>query len=145
MRSHRYRIGLLFGLVAIAGLYLIFPLTTLFLLGKAKGLVGERNSGYLGAVSAPGEEVQALIADVNQKRHQAYEEIARRNGTSVNAVETLAWEKAVQNTNPGYFVEGPGARGKNKVLTRSDHFSTAAPYWNTRGLPRTPSRPCRRT
>jgi len=75
---------------------------------KAKGLVGEKASGYLGAVSAPSGEVQALIADVNQKRRQAYEDIARRNGTNIGAVETLAGEKAIQNTKPGNFVEGPG-------------------------------------
>jgi hypothetical protein len=75
---------------------------------KAKGFVGEKASGYLGAVSTPSEEVQALIADVNRKRRQAYEDIARRNGTDIRAVETLAGEKAIQNTKPGNFVEGPG-------------------------------------
>jgi hypothetical protein len=75
---------------------------------KAKGLVGEKASGYLGAVSAPSEEVQALIADVNQKRRRAYQDIARRNGTDIKAVETLAGEKAIQNTKPGNYVESPG-------------------------------------
>lgn len=75
---------------------------------KAKGLVGEKGSGYLGAVNSPSGEVQALITDVNQKRRQAYEEIARRNGTSLSAVEILAGEKAVENTKAGHYVEGPG-------------------------------------
>ena len=75
---------------------------------KAKGLVGERASGYLGAVSPSNPEAQALIEDVNRKRRQAYEEIAKRNRTDIRAVETLAGEKAIQNTTPGNFVEGPG-------------------------------------
>ena len=75
---------------------------------KTKGLVGEKSNGYLGLVTPGSGEAQALTNEVNQKRQQAYEEIARRNGTSVNAVETLAGEKAVQNTKPGNFVEGPG-------------------------------------
>lgn len=75
---------------------------------KAKGLVGEKASGYLGAVNSPSGEVQALLTDVNQKRRQAYEEIARRNGTSLSAVEILAGEKAVENTKAGHYVEGPG-------------------------------------
>jgi uncharacterized protein YdbL (DUF1318 family) len=75
---------------------------------KAKGQVGEKASGYLGAVSGGNAEVQALVSDVNQKRRQAYEEIAKRNGTSLNSVETLAGEKAIQNTKPGNMVEGPG-------------------------------------
>ena len=75
---------------------------------KANGLVGEKSNGYLGAVHPATAEIQALIDDVNQKRRQAYEDIAKRNGTNVRAVETLAGEKAVQNTKPGNFVEGPG-------------------------------------
>ena len=47
------------------------------------------------------------MKEVNENRHQVYEEIARRNGTSVSAVETLAGEKAVPNTKPGNFVVEP--------------------------------------
>lgn len=75
---------------------------------KANGLVGEKANGYLGAVNPANAEAQALIEDVNQKRRQAYEDIAKRNGTNVQAVQTLAGEKAIQNTKPGNFVEGPG-------------------------------------
>ena len=75
---------------------------------KAKGLVGEKATGYLGVVPPVDAEAQALIEDVNQKRRQAYEDIAKRNRTDVRAVETLAGEKAIQNTKPGNFVEAPG-------------------------------------
>lgn len=75
---------------------------------KSQGLVGEKLNGYLGLVVPGHADAQAVVKDVNQKRRQAYEEIARRNGTNITAVETLAGEKAVQNTRPGNFVEGPG-------------------------------------
>lgn len=75
---------------------------------KTKGLVGERTNGYLGVVNASNAEAQALITDINQKRRQAYEDIAKRNRTLLTTVETLAGEKAIQNTKPGNFVEGPG-------------------------------------
>jgi uncharacterized protein len=75
---------------------------------KAKGLVGEKPNGYLGIVNPPGPDVQALTNDVNQKRRQAYEDIARRNRTQLEAVEALAGEKAIQNTKPGHYVEGSG-------------------------------------
>lgn len=75
---------------------------------KASGLIGEKPTGYLGAVRPATTETQALIDDVNQKRRQAYEDIAKRNGTNVRTVETLAGEKAVQNTTSGNFIEGPG-------------------------------------
>jgi uncharacterized protein YdbL (DUF1318 family) len=79
---------------------------------KANGLVGEQSNGYLGAVNPANAEAQALIDDVNRKRRQAYEDIAKRNGTSVQSVETLAGEKAIQNTKPGHFIEGPGGWSK---------------------------------
>lgn len=75
---------------------------------KTKGLVGERPTGYLGVVNSSDAEAQALIADINQKRRQAYEDIAKRNRTPVKTVETLAGEKAIQSTKPGHFIEGPG-------------------------------------
>lgn len=75
---------------------------------KAKGLVGEKPNGYLGVVNPAGGEVQTLTNEINQKRREAYEEIAKRNRTPLEAVEVLAGEKAIQNTKPGNFVEGPG-------------------------------------
>ncbi|OQW30069.1 MAG: hypothetical protein A4E19_10970 [Nitrospira sp. SG-bin1] len=75
---------------------------------KAQGWVGEKASGYLGVVNPSNAEARSLMDDVNKKRRQAYEEIAKRNGTSVQAVETLAGEKAIQNTKPGNFIEGGG-------------------------------------
>ena len=75
---------------------------------KTKGLVGERPNGYLGVVNPAAPEAQALANEVNEKRRQAYEDIVKRNRTQLDAVEALAGEKAIQNTKPGYFVEGPG-------------------------------------
>ncbi len=106
---------------------------------KANGLVGEKANGYLGAVNPANAEAQALIEDVNQKRRQAYEDIAKRNSTNIRAVETLAGEKAIQNTKPGNFVEGPGGWMQEITAIRSDRSSTEARYSNTLGLPKTPS------
>ena len=75
---------------------------------KTKGLVGEKASGYLGVVNPGSPEAQALAADVNEKRRQAYQDIAARNKTPLQSVEALAGEKAIQNTKPGHYVEGPG-------------------------------------
>jgi len=75
---------------------------------KTKGLVGEKANGYLGVVNPSSQEVQSLTNEVNKKRRQAYEDIAARNRTQLDAVEALAGEKAIQNTKPGHFVEGPG-------------------------------------
>ncbi len=76
---------------------------------KAKGLVGEKPDGYLGVVSGGGE-VQALANDINQKRRQAYEDIARRNGTKLKDVEVLAGDKAIQQTKPGLMIQSPSGQ-----------------------------------
>lgn len=95
--------------VFIFGLAMFSPAAALSLEeAKAKGLVGEKPNGYLGAVNPSGPDVQALTTEVNQKRRQAYEDIARRHGTQIESVETLAGQKAIQNTKTGHFVEGPG-------------------------------------
>lgn len=106
MRSTRFTLAL--GMVGL--LFWIAPAVFAISLeeAKAKGLVGEKPNGYLGAVNASAPEVQALTNEVNQKRRQAYEEIAKRNRTPLDAVEALAGEKAIQNTKPGHLVEGPG-------------------------------------
>jgi uncharacterized protein len=75
---------------------------------KTKGLVGEKSNGYLGVVAAGNAEAQDLTSDINQKRRKAYQEIARRDGTNLSTVETLAGEKAIEKTKPGNMVEGPG-------------------------------------
>jgi uncharacterized protein YdbL (DUF1318 family) len=74
---------------------------------KTRGLVGEKANGYLGVVNPGSQEAQSLTNEVNQKRRQAYQDIATRNRTQLETVETLAGEKAIQNTKPGQFVEGP--------------------------------------
>jgi uncharacterized protein YdbL (DUF1318 family) len=75
---------------------------------KTKGLVGEKPNGYLGVVDSGSPEAQTLTNEVNEKRRQAYKDIATRNRTQLETVEALAGEKAIQNTKPGHFVEGPG-------------------------------------
>lgn len=75
---------------------------------KTRGLVGEQANGYLGVVNPGSQEAQSLTNEVNQKRRQAYQDIAARNKTQLETVETLAGEKAIQNTKPGHFVEGSG-------------------------------------
>lgn len=74
-------------------------------LGEAKqqGLVGEQLTGYLGTVSAT-DETTALVKDINAKRKQKYQEIAQRNGTSLESVEKLAGKRALQKTPAGQFI-----------------------------------------
>jgi len=99
------------GMMLVAALCWLWPVSTVLGISleeaKAKGVVGEKSNGYLGVVTPSGQDVQVLVNDVNKKRRQAYEDIAKRNKTPLDAVEALAGEKAIQNTQPGNYVEGP--------------------------------------
>jgi len=74
---------------------------------KAQGLVGEQADGYLGIPNPPGsDEVQKLVADTNLKRRAHYQDIAKTNGTSLEAVQELAGQKLIQTAKPGEYVRG---------------------------------------
>lgn len=75
---------------------------------KARGLVGETATGYLAPIKPPSPEVAKLIQAINVKRKQRYQEIAKRNGTSLQAVELIAGQKAIEKTPPGQFVKIKG-------------------------------------
>lgn len=71
---------------------------------KADGLVGEQLDGYLGLV-VNNKAAQSLIADVNAKRKQLYQQLASKNGVSVDVVAKLAAEKAAEKTQSGHYLQ----------------------------------------
>lgn len=75
---------------------------------KAQGLVGETLTGYLEAVKAT-PEVQNLVNSINAKRKAEYQTIAKRNNTSLQAVEQLAGKKAIEKTPPGQYIKVGGS------------------------------------
>ena len=87
---------------------LIVPMSFALTLQEAKngGLVGEQRSGYIGLVveSAPAEVV-ALARDVNNQRRELYQQIARQNNLTIEQVAALAFEKAVEATPTGQFLQ----------------------------------------
>lgn len=78
---------------------------------KAAGYVGERPNGYLGVVTpnAPAS-ARNLVNDINAKRRTHYAGIAKKNGTSVAAVEAIVGAKLVNGSPPGtYVMDASGA------------------------------------
>lgn len=97
-------------LKALFALIIVFSLVTPTLaaavsLDQAKqtGQVGEQPDGFLGAVQNT-PEIQVLVKDINQKRLAAYQDIAAKNGTTLQAVELLAGKKAIDATPLGQFI-----------------------------------------
>ena len=76
---------------------------------KSQGLVGETPSGYLGDVKSPSAETKALIESINLKRKQKYQEIAARNKTSLQTIEQLAGDKAIEKSRPGSYIKQGGS------------------------------------
>jgi uncharacterized protein YdbL (DUF1318 family) len=75
---------------------------------KAQGLVGETLTGYLAPVKST-PEAQQLVKTINKKRKAHYADIAKRNGTSLQAVEQLAGKKAIDKTPVGQFIKAGGS------------------------------------
>lgn len=100
MKLNKILLGVFCSTLLIAGTAFALSLDE----AKSKGLVGETQTGYLGAVSTT-SEVQALINDINQKRKEKYAEIAKKNGTPLSAVEALAAKKAMQETAAGNYIQ----------------------------------------
>lgn len=79
---------------------------------KAAGQVGERFDGYLGLVN-PGapDAVKQLVSDINAKRRERYAEIAKKRGTSVEAVAKIAGAEVLEEkvAKGHYYLADPKA------------------------------------
>jgi len=82
---------------------------------KTAGVVGEQADGYVGLVAgnAPAD-VSKLVADVNQKRKAAYQEIAGKRGADLSAVAARAGAKLVAKAAPGEWVRGTDGKWVQK-------------------------------
>jgi len=74
---------------------------------KQQGLVGEQRNGLLGAVNTQRADVADLVQVINARRVAAYKNIAQKNGTDLQVVQSLAGKKAIEKTPSGQYVR-PG-------------------------------------
>ncbi|MBT5032160.1 MAG: YdbL family protein [Proteobacteria bacterium] len=74
---------------------------------KAQGLVGETNNGYLATVVS-NAEADEVVNSINAQRRAHYQAIADRNGTSIEAVESVAGQKAIELTPAGQYINTGG-------------------------------------
>ena len=93
--------------IALLGLILAGPAWAISLQeAKDQELVGEQRDGYVGLVAGTAAaEVRDLLSEVNEERQRRYQQIARDNGIDVQQVAALAWERAVQATRTGHYVQ----------------------------------------
>lgn len=73
---------------------------------KGQGLIGEQRDGYVGfVVSNVPAEVTELVRQVNAERRQRYQQIAQQNGISLDQVQALAYQQAVDATQSGHYLQ----------------------------------------
>ncbi len=71
---------------------------------RSQGLVGEQADGYLGIVQDT-PDARALVARINAERASAYADIARKNGTSPDAVAELTAQRVIARLPKGSWVK----------------------------------------
>jgi len=80
---------------------------------KQQNLVGEKTSGYIGAV-VNSAEVNALVSSINAQRKQAYMSISQENQQSLKVVETLAAKKLYNKLSSGDYYQSADGSWKQK-------------------------------
>jgi hypothetical protein len=72
---------------------------------KEAGWVGERPDGYLGLVKPDTpDDIKKLVQDINAKRRERYLEIAKKNGTKLEAVQVIVGAKLIKRAQPSDYI-----------------------------------------
>ena len=72
---------------------------------KEAGWIGERPNGYLGLVKPDTpNDIKKLVQDINAKRRARYLEIAKKNGTKLEAVQTIVGAKLIKRARPSEYI-----------------------------------------
>jgi len=54
------------------------------------GKVGETRRGYIAPVTAPSAAITRIVNDINKRRRDQYQSIARKNNMSLSQIEVVA-------------------------------------------------------
>ncbi len=73
---------------------------------KAKGIIGEDNSGYLGFVTGAKAQEEVIAAE-NKDRKTVYSHFAKQQKTTINIVEKIQAKRKAERTKPGEFFQNP--------------------------------------
>lgn len=76
---------------------------------RSKGLVGEVDNGYIAIPPGAGNEGAGLVSVVNKQRQAVYEQIAEKNGISVEATGQRTFQKRYPDFPAGTWVKMNGS------------------------------------
>ncbi|KEA64034.1 putative uncharacterized protein ydbL, may be related to amine metabolism [Marinobacterium lacunae] len=78
---------------------------------KARGLVGEQSTGYLGIVTGSANgEVKALVKSINDQRKSLYIQKAKEAGVEVKIMELRTGERLLKRAGNGEYVRTPDGK-----------------------------------
>src|SRR5210317_2094125 len=82
---------------------------------KADGLIGEQANGYIGLVrqDVPAD-IRKLVDEVNAKRKAGYQKIATKQGVSLESVELVGGNTAIEKTIPGNYIRDASGAWRKK-------------------------------
>ena len=104
-------LALLISMMAVSIASAASPLTQ----PKADGLIGEQANGYIGLVkqNVPAD-IKKLVNDVNAKRRAGYQNIAKKQGTSLAEVERVGGNTAIEKTLRGNYIRDASGAWRKK-------------------------------
>lgn len=104
-------LALLISMMAVSVAVAASPLTQ----PKADGLIGEQANGYIGLVkqNVPAD-IKKLVNDVNAKRRVGYQNIAKKQGTSLAEVERVGGNTAIEKTLRGNYIRDASGTWRKK-------------------------------
>ena len=104
-------LALLISMMAMSVAVAASPLTQ----PKADGLIGEQANGYIGLVkqNVPAD-IKKLVNDVNAKRRAGYQNIAKKQGTSLAEVERVGGNTAIEKTLRGNYIRDASGNWRKK-------------------------------
>ena len=104
-------LALLISMMAVSIASAASPLTQ----PKADGLIGEQANGYIGLVkqNVPAD-IKKLVNDVNAKRRAGYQNIAKKQGTSLAEVERVGGNTAIDKTLRGNYIRDASGAWRKK-------------------------------
>lgn len=78
------------------------------------GSVGETARGYIAPVKGPTAAVTQLVNSINARRRAKYNDIATKNGLSLQQVESVAGSRIIQRAPAGTYVQDAGGAWRKK-------------------------------
>ena len=81
---------------------------------KKQLLVGETDGGYIAAVGAGNNDLNALVKSINSQRKKHYQTLAKKNSVALGDIEQLAGKKSIAKTAKGLRIRIAGKWSKKK-------------------------------